>query len=152
MPDPIDVHVGSQVRRFRTLKGYSQERLGNELGLTFQQVQKYERGTNRIGASRLVRIALVLGVRPEQFFENMPEEITGFGRKGMADESVHFEVKPGYSKRETLEFVRCFKAITKENVRQKLFELIKAIEEAQDEISAELDRQEAESRGRHARK
>ena len=72
-PSPIDVHVGSRIRLRRTLLGMSQERLGDALGLTFQQVQKYERGVNRVGASRLFDISRVLDVPISFFFEDMPE-------------------------------------------------------------------------------
>src|ERR1700722_3677384 len=71
-PNPIDVHVGSRVRLRRTLLGMSQEKLGNAIGLTFQQVQKYERGANRIGASRLYDLSHVLDVPVSYFFEEMP--------------------------------------------------------------------------------
>jgi transcriptional regulator with XRE-family HTH domain len=67
-PDPKDVEVGRRVRAFRLNKGLSQEKLGDELGITFQQVQKYEKGVNRIGAGRLQRIAEVLGVPVSEFF------------------------------------------------------------------------------------
>jgi transcriptional regulator with XRE-family HTH domain len=67
-PDPRDLEVGRRVRAFRLQKGLSQEKLGDELGLTFQQVQKYEKGTNRIGAGRLQRIAEIFGVPIDQFF------------------------------------------------------------------------------------
>jgi transcriptional regulator with XRE-family HTH domain len=72
-PSPIDVHVGARVRLRRTLLGMSQERLGDALGLTFQQVQKYERGVNRVGASRLFDISRVLDVPISFFFDDMPE-------------------------------------------------------------------------------
>src|ERR687887_971680 len=71
-PNPIDVHVGSRIRLRRTLLGMSQERLAEAIGLTFQQVQKYERGANRIGASRLFELAHVLDVPVGFFFEDMP--------------------------------------------------------------------------------
>src|ERR671914_1569018 len=71
-PNPIDRHVGSRVRMRRMIVGMSQEKLGESLGLTFQQVQKYEKGTNRIGASRLQQISKVLGVPIEFFFEGAP--------------------------------------------------------------------------------
>ncbi len=74
IPNPIDRHVGSRVRMRRMLIGMSQEKLGESLGLTFQQVQKYEKGTNRIGASRLQQIAMVLGVPVEFFFDGAPQE------------------------------------------------------------------------------
>jgi transcriptional regulator with XRE-family HTH domain len=67
-PDPKDVEVGRRVRAFRLNKGLSQEKLGDELGITFQQVQKYEKGVNRIGAGRLQRIAEILGVPVSEFF------------------------------------------------------------------------------------
>src|ERR1700685_3645842 len=73
-PSPIDVHVGSRVRLRRTLLGMSQEKLGNAVGLTFQQIQKYERGANRIGASRLFDMSRVLDVPVQFFFDDMPVE------------------------------------------------------------------------------
>src|SRR5437868_8301678 len=74
-PNPTDVHVGARVRLRRTLLGMSQEKLGEALGLTFQQVQKYERGTNRIGASRLFDLSRVLEVPVSFFFEDMAREV-----------------------------------------------------------------------------
>ena len=72
-PGPIDRHIGNRVRLRRTTIGMSQERLGEALGLTFQQIQKYEKGTNRIGAGRLLAVARILGVGIEFFFEGLPE-------------------------------------------------------------------------------
>ena len=80
-PNPIDVHVGSRVRLRRQLMKMSQEKLGDELGVTFQQVQKYERGANRIGSSRLFDLSRVLDVPVSFFFDDMPAEI--------ADSSAH---------------------------------------------------------------
>ena len=74
-PNPIDVHVGSRVRLRRTLLGMSQEKLGDALGLTFQQVQKYERGANRIGSSRLYKLSQILDVPVSFFFDDMPDDI-----------------------------------------------------------------------------
>src|SRR3954454_6900323 len=71
-PDPVDRHVGSRVRMRRMMLSMSQEKLGDAIGLTFQQVQKYEKGTNRIGASRLQQISDILQVSPEFFFEGAP--------------------------------------------------------------------------------
>ncbi len=127
MPDPIDVHVGSRVRLRRTLLGFSQEKLANALDLTFQQVQKYERGTNRIGASRLFQIAVVLECDPHFFFEDMPEEIVGFGVKGMAESAEIFEVDRSYTRRETLELVRAFYRIDNERIRNHLKLLIESV-------------------------
>ena len=72
-PNPVDVHVGSRMRLRRTMLGLSQEKLGEAIGLTFQQVQKYERGANRIGASRLFDLARVLDVPVSFFFDDMPD-------------------------------------------------------------------------------
>ena len=74
-PNPIDVHVGARVRLRRTLLGLSQEKLGEAIGLTFQQVQKYERGANRIGSSRLFDLSRVLDVPNEYFFRDMPAAV-----------------------------------------------------------------------------
>jgi len=72
-PNPVDVHVGARMRLRRTLLGISQEKLGEAIGLTFQQIQKYERGTNRISASRLFDLARVLDVPISFFFDDMPD-------------------------------------------------------------------------------
>src|SRR5437868_10904520 len=86
-PNPIDKHVGSRVRMRRVLIGMSQEKLGEALSLTFQQVQKYEKGTNRIGASRLQQISNILGVPVSFFFDGSPGNDIGDGAKGAADSS-----------------------------------------------------------------
>ncbi len=87
-PSPIDVHVGSRIRLRRTLMGMSQERLGEALGLTFQQVQKYERGVNRVGASRLFDLSRVLDVPISFFFDDMPDSLAAqpgtSGRRGVS--------------------------------------------------------------------
>src|SRR6478735_375235 len=95
-PSPIDVHVGTRVRLRRTLLGMSQEKLGEALGLTFQQVQKYERGVNRIGASRLFDLSRVLDVPISFFFDDMPGTVGGsqsFARRvsGFAEAQDGFE-------------------------------------------------------------
>ncbi len=130
-PSPIDVHVGSRVRLRRTLLGMSQEKLGEALGLTFQQVQKYERGVNRIGASRLFDLARVLDVPIGFFFDDMPDtlggsasaraRVAGFaeGQDGFEDDTLH--------RRETLELVRAYYRITDPSVRKRVFELIKSL-------------------------
>lgn len=79
-PDPIDVHVGSRVRARRNALGLSQTALANQVGLTFQQIQKYEKGANRVGASRLYQFSLILGVDIDYFFEEIPIEVeTSYG-------------------------------------------------------------------------
>ena len=76
-PNPVDVHVGQRVRLRRTLLGMSQEKLGEAIGLTFQQVQKYERGANRIGSSRLYDLSRVLDVPISYFFDDMDQQVSG---------------------------------------------------------------------------
>ena len=133
-PHPVDVHVGSRVRMRRTLLGMSQEKLGDALGLTFQQVQKYERGANRVGASRLFEISRVLDVPVSFFFEEMSDETAALdqGQRGAAEASEEFERDP-LTKRETLELVRAYYRITDPRVRKRLFELTKAIGAGGDE-------------------
>jgi len=126
-PDPIDLHVGARVRQRRTLLGLSQEKLGDRLNLTFQQVQKYERGANRIGASRLYELSRVLDVPVSYFFDDAPE--TGAGpMEGLAEAlpSADFDPDP-MAKLETLELVRAYYKIDDEPTRRKLFELAKSI-------------------------
>ena len=85
-PNPVDIHVGSRIRLRRTLLGMSQEKLGSAISLTFQQVQKYERGTNRVGSSRLYQLAKVLNVPVSFFFDDMAAAVAGakpgFGETG----------------------------------------------------------------------
>src|ERR1700761_1105774 len=89
-PSPIDVHVGSRIRLRRTLLGMSQERLGDSLGLTFQQVQKYERGVNRVGASRLFDLSRVLDVPISFFFDDMPDSLSSsFGGSSTRRQGGH---------------------------------------------------------------
>ena len=127
-PNPIDIHVGSRVRLRRTLLGMSQDKLGQALGLTFQQVQKYERGTNRIGSSRLYHLSKILDVPVEFFFDDMPEplkrRVTGLGET----DPPPFELEPNpMIRRETLELVRAYYRITNARVRKRLFEVTKAL-------------------------
>ena len=137
-PNPIDVHVGSRVRLRRTLLGMSQEKLGEAIGLTFQQVQKYERGANRIGASRLFDLSRVLDVPVSFFFDDMPQDPDAHASTqhgGFEEEKpVPFEPDP-MAKRETLELVRAYYRIVDPQVRKRLFELTKAVANAA--VSAE---------------
>ena len=128
-PNPVDVHVGARVRVRRTLLGMSQEKLGDAIGLTFQQVQKYERGANRIGSSRLFDLSRVLDVPIGFFFEDMPSDVAASSpaqTRGMAEEPVIYELDP-MAKRETLELVRAYYKITDPRIRKRLFELTKAL-------------------------
>src|SRR5579871_1166769 len=122
-PNPIDVHVGARVRLRRTLLGMSQEKLGDAIGLTFQQVQKYERGANRIGASRLFDLSKVLDVPVSFFFEEMPS-VSGHERHAAvtaAEARSEGEPDP-MAKRETLELVRAYYRIPDAHLRRRLFD------------------------------
>lgn len=137
-PHPVDIHVGSRVRMRRTLLGMSQEKLSDALGLTFQQVQKYENGANRISSSRLFEISRVMDVEVSFFFEEMPAEVTA-----PDDENILIfpaeETKDPLMKRETLELVRAYYRITDPRVRKRVFELAKAIAGQSDSDDTETD-------------
>ncbi|WP_245913527.1 helix-turn-helix domain-containing protein [Caenispirillum bisanense] len=128
-PNPVDVHVGSRVRLRRTLLGLSQEKLGEAIGLTFQQVQKYERGANRIGASRLWDLSRVLDVPVSFFFEEMDESVASRSPRNVlrgAEEVAETEADP-MTKRETLELVRAYYRIVDPHVRKRIYDLAKTL-------------------------
>ena len=131
-PNPIDVHVGSRVRLRRTLLGMSQERLGEAIGLTFQQVQKYERGANRIGASRLYDLSRVLDVPVSFFFDDIaPDKAEGReAGTGPVDRAAPAGEPDPMMRRETLELVRAYYRIPDAQIRRRLFDLTKAIANA----------------------
>ncbi len=116
-PHPVDVHVGGRVRLRRTLLGMSQEMLGDVVGLTFQQIHKYENGTNRISSSRLWQFSNVLGAPIPFFFEDAPDD-----GKQSADESDKVMLR-----RESLELVRAYYRIKGGQERKQLSALIKAV-------------------------
>jgi transcriptional regulator with XRE-family HTH domain len=129
----IDVHVGQRVRSRRMFKGISQERLGEKLGLTFQQIQKYERGINRIGASRLYEIARVLDVPIGYFFDDMPEHVAALVRTG-GDARAGWEQVPTFdpdvlASRETAVLLRAFGRIREPEVRRRTLELLRVLGE-----------------------
>jgi len=130
---PIDAHVGGRVRLRRTLLGMSQEKLGDALGLTFQQVQKYERGINRVGASRLFDLARVLDVPIGFFFDDLPPEMGGNvalrsppSLYGLAEISKSLEGS-GMHNREAIELVRAYCAINEPAVRKRVLDLVKSL-------------------------
>ena len=129
-PNPIDRHVGSRVRMRRMLIGMSQEKLGEALGLTFQQVQKYEKGTNRIGASRLHRIASVLGVPIEFFYEGAPHGSAA--ATGFAEASSSTYVSDFLSTNEGVQLVKAFLAIKDAKIRRKVVELLAVLASEED--------------------
>jgi transcriptional regulator with XRE-family HTH domain len=124
--DPVDLYVGHRIRLRRSLLGLSQSQLGRRLHLTFQQIQKYEKGLNRIGASRLYELSLVLDVPVSFFFEGAPW--SSGAKTGLAEPPgpSGFDPDP-LSKRETVELVRSYYGIGNSAARRKLFELTRAI-------------------------
>lgn len=124
-PNPIDIHVGSRVRLRRTMQSMSQEKLGDSLGITFQQVQKYEKGANRIGASRLQNIASVLNTPVAFFFEDAP--VTSGIASGMDESSSANYVVDFLSSTEGLHLNRAFVKIKDATVRKKIIDLVKAL-------------------------
>lgn len=125
-PNPIDVHVGSRVRLRRMLVGMSQEKLGEQLGLTFQQVQKYEKGTNRIGASRLYQIARILSV-PVQFFYDDMAEAAARPQAGFAEPDGAENVMDFVSSSEGLSLNRSYTRIKDAAVRRRVLDLIRTL-------------------------
>lgn len=124
-PNPIDVHVGSRVRLRRMMLGMSQEKLGESLGITFQQIQKYEKGTNRIGASRLQHIATVLKVPVSFFFEDAPgspDEVPVSGDSQQTSYVVDF-----LSSSEGLSLNKAFVRIEDAKVRRRIVDLVRSI-------------------------
>ena len=123
IPNPIDVHVGKRVRMRRLFLGMNQETLANRLGLTFQQVQKYEGGANRVSASRLSAMADILGVPISFFFGDLQAD-DGEGS------SPEREARERMERPETIELVRLYYAIPDLRVRQQFLEMIKAVAES----------------------
>ena len=123
-PNPIDSHVGGRIRLRRNMLGMSQERLGESLGITFQQIQKYEKGTNRVGASRLQAIASILEVPVAFFFEDAPGKPAS---EGLAEENSTTYVVDFLSSTEGLQLNRAFVRIADPKVRRKVIDLVKAL-------------------------
>jgi len=126
-PNPTDVFVGSRVRMRRKMLGLSQEKLGDKLGITFQQVQKYEKGTNRVGASRLKAMAEALDVPISYFFPDSPPQD---GQAGMQEDGAAY-LTDFMTTSDGLELGRHFTRIQDIKTRRKLIELVRAIADAQ---------------------
>ncbi len=134
-PHPIDVHVGGRVRLRRRLLGVSQGKLAEAIGLTFQQVQKYERGANRIGASRLFELAQALDVPISFFFEGMPARVAASSpahdlREALGLWNAELDCM---AKRETLELARAYYKISDPRLRKRVFEMVKVLGAASDQ-------------------
>ncbi len=134
MAHPVDIHVGSRLRQRRSLLGMSQNTVGTAVGLSFQQIQKYERGSNRVGSSRLFEFAKVLDVPVSYFFDEMPSNalagrpMSGRGRKDFGEAATPFEQeKDPLAKRETIELVRAYYKIHESRVRKRIFEMVKTV-------------------------
>ena len=134
IPNPIDRHVGSRVRMRRVLVGMSQEKLGEALALTFQQVQKYEKGTNRIGASRLQQISRILGVPVEYFFEGAPQAPDRAQTNGFGEANDTTYVADFLATNEGVQLNKAFVRIKDPKLRRKVVELVSAM--AGDEMAA----------------
>lgn len=140
-PSSIDAHVGSRVRLRRMLIGMSQEKLGELLGLTFQQVQKYEKGANRIGASRLFDISQILAVPVSYFFDDVPDEVaaqhrlmSGHGGSANGHSNGHYkDLESGphmmefVSSAEGFQLIRAYTKITDPRVRKRVLDLVKSL-------------------------
>ena len=119
-PNPVDVHIGSRIRLRRNMLGMSQEKLGEALGITFQQIQKYEKGVNRVGGSRMQHIANALNVPPAYFYEDAP----GAENAAEADDDPVIKFMRSH---EAIRLTRAFMAISDHAVRRKLIELARTI-------------------------
>ena len=126
--NPIDIHVGSRVRFRRMLLGMSQEKLGEKLGLTFQQVQKYEKGINRIGASRLYDLAQVLGVPVQFFYEEAPSgESSQLVPDGFAEKPAENSIVEFLRSRDGLELNKAFVRISDAKARRAIVDLVRSL-------------------------
>jgi transcriptional regulator with XRE-family HTH domain len=126
IPDPVDKYVGSRIRMQRMLRGMSQEKLGDGLGLTFQQVQKYEKGTNRVGASRLQHISSILKVPPAFFFDGAPMA-AGEKRVSGGREPVPNYVADFLSSSDGLALVKAFTQIGNPKLRRSIVDFVEQI-------------------------
>jgi transcriptional regulator with XRE-family HTH domain len=131
-PHPVDRHVGLHIRMRRKALGISQEKLAEALGLTFQQVQKYERGANRVSASKLWEIARALKTNIAYFYEGLEEETETAGRGFMGANAQEFLLTP-----EGLELAATFPQVRRPGLRRKVLDLVRAMAEMEAEAPAE---------------
>ena len=137
MPHPVDIYVGKRLRMRRTMLGMSQEALGRAIGVTFQQIQKYERGVNRMGSSRLFDFARILNVPVAFFFEGYEESqteqtagsmaVTSAAYPGLNDSAENDFEHERLTSRETLELMRAYHRISDNKTRKRIAELIKTM-------------------------
>jgi transcriptional regulator with XRE-family HTH domain len=124
VPDPVDVHVGARIRTRRLLLGMNQETLASALGLTFQQVQKYEGGSNRVSASRLAEMAQILSVPVMYFFNDLEQA----GETASRDEQKIREIM---QRPEAIELIRWYYAISDSGIRQQFLDMVKTVAQSQ---------------------
>lgn len=130
---PIDVHVGARIRLRRTLLGMSQEKLGDALGLTFQQIQKYERGINRVGASRLFDLSRILDVPIAFFFDDLSDQLAPRRETAAADgqrqtgfrESQSLFEEDVMGRKETMDLLKAYYRVTDSSTRKQFLDLLK---------------------------
>jgi transcriptional regulator with XRE-family HTH domain len=137
IPSPIDVHVGARIRQRRTSLGMSQEKLGDALNLTFQQIQKYERGANRVGASRLYDLCRVFDVTADFFFEGLPNfdapqsytppSQAWAGAHAFAEKQEAFGAEDAAASRDAAELARLFSKIADPKVRESILDLVRSL-------------------------
>jgi len=130
VPNPVDLHVGARIRLRRRMQGVSQEKLAEALGLTFQQVQKYERGANRVSASKLYEIAAALRAPVSYFFDGLadPASETGDQQCASNEQTVHTFLMTA----EGLELARLFPGLTRGRVRRRFLDLMRALADVDD--------------------
>lgn len=127
VPDPIDTHVGQRLKARRVGLRISQSQIGKALDVTFQQIQKYENGANRVGASNLYKLAQALNVDVSYFFEDMPSATK---MKALSDQPAsEFEHDP-MTQPESIKLVHNYVRITSPGVRSRVFQLVKSISDA----------------------
>lgn len=139
-PDPIDVSIGSRLRLRRLAMGFSQETLARALGITFQQIQKYERGTNRVFASRLFLLARVLRVPVSYFFQGLHSAGESNGTEGLGGShtaSAEEGVQDLLGKSDTLKLIQAYNKITDPTVRRQIYALVRTVGE-QDALANRL--------------
>ena len=132
-PNPVDIHVGGRIRLRRMMNGLSQEKLGDQMGLTFQQIQKYEKGINRVGASRLFRLASVLEVPVSYFFDDLETDEVNVPQSGFAEPGSQSFVLEFLSSREGLELNKAFVRVTDPQVRRRVIDLVRSLAAEQTE-------------------
>lgn len=133
---PVDQHVGSRLRTRRTILGMSQEALGDAVGITFQQIQKYEKGLNRIGSSRLYEFACILNVDVSYFFEDI---VSGDGSTSVANESYDEFKYDSLGNKEILTLVRAYNNIADSVVRKRILTLMKSLSSVAENRASDND-------------